>query len=214
MGAISPLLYQSVEMPNYIQFYRQGNVEAKSLSSEYQSDWFYLEIPLTGIQRGGGATPPDIEQSTGYLLFDSNSVETTVGSISLPHGIDIDGVFLPVVKWTKTSSAAGGVAWNFKYIATSPGEIIPSTETDLGIGVNAPNYQNDDTMNKMAIDFWEQEEFDDTSDDFRPLGEVITMQLIRQVNHASDTYGADARVMSFGILCQVNCLGSEEPLVK
>lgn len=201
-------------MPNFIQHYTQGNIEAKSLSSKFQSDWVYLEVPIDGVQRGGGAQPPEIEQETGFLLYSNSQDQQSIGAISFPHGLDLDGLFIPAVKWTKTTSAAGGVAWNFLYKITDPGEVIPAAYTDLGYSIPS-EFGHDDTADKFAIDIWERKDIDDTpTDPFLPLGAVINIILARDTVAIGDTYAAQARVMSFGIYCQVDTLGSEDVIIK
>ncbi len=200
-------------MPNYLQFSKQGRVRSYSATSEYQSDWVFIQFEIGEVD-GRTGNPPIVEPGSGYYLFRNTSVDSVYGSIYFPHAIDVDGDFRPAVQWTKTSSASGDVLWQLQYRIVRPGEVLGSFGSPV-FAEPVEDYQNDDTSGKYAIDFFPLEDLDEgQTAPSNILGEVVNFILTRKSDDASDTYAANARLLHFGLYCQMNTIGSEEILTK
>lgn len=198
-------------MPNYLQYHRQGNIPAYTLSSEAQSNWEFIEYATNGIDNRSGS-PPSIEPGTGFYLFPDNQVRTVIGSVTYPHGVDQNGDFVPAIKWSKYTDGPGEVAWKIKYKLIEVGDTIPDEYTELGLSQET-QYKHQDTKGLHAINTWATQDVDQDYDE-NPLGVVISFQIDRDTDDPFDTYEGMARMFAFGIYVQVDTIGSEELFVK
>lgn len=200
-------------MPNYIRHYDQGNVEAWSLSSEYAVDWTFIEFPIGEVD-GRTGTPPTIEPGSGYYLFSGSTANSLYGSIHLPSALDLNGDFIPAVKWTKTTSASGGVSWSLQLRAVNPGGVLGSYQAPV-FATLSDDFQDDDTADKYAVSMWPTKDIDEGVTLLNDsLGQIVNFILKREPGDAGDTYGANARLLAFGVFCQIDTLGSEGMFAK
>lgn len=168
--------------------------------------WDDLRFPATGIS-SVFTSAPDAETDTGLLLFDGVDTAETIGVLAqMPHAW-VEGTELrPHLHWSKTTSAAGTVAWFYSYAWWNVGEawsefsaLIPMTEAvptgdvaDVsGIASGAPIIQ--------------------------PTAKISSMFLIRVARnplHEDDTYEADARLEEFDLHHLRNSRGSLQEYIK
>ncbi len=200
-------------MPHYLQYINSGRIPGYTATSEYQSDWDFIQFPIGEVD-GRTGNPPVVEPGSGFYLF-SGSVDNSVyGSIHLPASLDLNGDYIPAVKWTKTSSAAGDVVWQLESRVVRPGEVLGSYGS-AQFATESENFKNDDTDSKYAISLFPTKDIDEGVEDVNQSeGEIVSFILSRQPGDAGDTYGANARLLAFGLYVQVDTLGSEEPLIK
>lgn len=171
--------------------------------------WTDLKAPATAINPPGAASDPDVEATTGLLLFDSGGTELIYTALQMPHEW-VEGSFIvPHVHWTKTSSAAGNVVWQLRYRYANAGEVFTGWSAALQqSSVVAGTPDNNTDWEHLISSFGSVE---------IPTG-LISMMLIVEIarigGDAADTYAADARLLEFDIHYQLNAPGSVEQFEK
>lgn len=197
-------------MPNYLQYSKAGSIESFSHSSEYQSNWDDLKFPATAINPPGAASDPDRESTSGMLLFDAAGTELIYALAQMPHGWKEGSTISPHVHWQKTTSAAGNVAWRLQYKHSPIGEVMDAAWTDLGM-VTSPvaGTPDNDTADEHLLTSLGQ-----ISMAGYTLSHCMLFQLSRVGGDASDTYGADARLIEFDLHYEIDALGSEQQYIK
>ena len=185
-----------------------GNLEVES--SEHATSWDDLRFPATAINPPGQASDPDVEASSGLLLFAASGTELIYALAQMPHSWDEGSDISPHIHWTKTTSAGGDVAWNLKYKLFPIGGVGDADWTDVGIASSPVTGTPDgDTANEHLITAW-----DDIDMTEQTLSCCILFEISRLGGDASDTYGADARLLEFDIHYQVDSFGSEQEFSK
>jgi len=164
--------------------------------------WDDLRFPVQGINPAGAVNAPAVDTAVfpGTLLFDSAIVNTIVGVAQMPHAWLVGSSIHPHIHWAKTSAAAGGVVWEFRYAIAGIGGVFGAYSAYEACTNPIPS---SDTLNKHAVAAWSQI-------DMTNFGEstMIVWQLQRNTAAAGDTYAADARLFEFDIHFQVSRFGS------
>lgn len=174
------------------------------------TSWDDLRFPAQGINPPGAASDPDLESTTGLLLFGTVGTETIAGVAQMPHTWKEGTAVVPHVHWQKTTSAAGNVLWQLDYEVVSNGAIAAMDYgTQLQVTESVDGTPDNDTANEVLISSFGE---------VAMTGEVISClvfwKLSRIGGDALDTYGADARLLEFDIHYEVDAHGSDEQFTK
>jgi hypothetical protein len=165
--------------------------------------WDDLRFPVQGINPAGSASPPTVDTSTypGTLLFATNGTNIVAGVAQMPHGWVAGTAIRPHLHWAKTTSAAGGVAWQFCFAAAS----IAGTFGAYSDWIDgAPGVADDDTADLHALSA-----FGDIDMSAIGLSGVVLWQVRRKHDAAADTYAADARLLEVDFHYQLQDLGTD-----
>jgi hypothetical protein len=165
--------------------------------------WDDLRFPAQGINPAGSAAPPTVDTADypGSLLFATNATNIIAGIAQLPHGWDYGSEIRPHVHWSKTSSASGGVVWQFRYAMADIGGTF-GAYSDWETGTAAVS--DSDTAHKHALVAF-------SGIDMTGIGGsgIVAWQIQRKHDDAADTYAASARLWEFDIHYQARDLGSD-----
>lgn len=176
---------------------------AGRLAKGPSSRWDDLRFPAQGINPAGSAAPPSVDTATypGSLLFASNTTNTIAGVAQLPHGWVYGSEIRPHVHWSKSTSAGGGVAWQFRFAVADIGGVF-SAYSDWETAT--ASVADSDTAHKHAISSF-------SAIDMTGVGGsgLVAWQIQRKHDDVSDTYAADARLWEFDIHFQAWDLGSD-----
>lgn len=188
------------------ELYREFQRVALSFRQLDEPRWEILSVPSQTIVLPGTADPGR-ESATGSLLFDSATTETVYTLISIPRGWETSTAVSPTAHWTKTTSATGDVAWRIRHKVTPLGSTIPSWSTADTVTATL-NTDNDTADEHLAT------EFTDVAVADPDPGTVILFELSRLGADSGDTYGADARLLSFDVLFRHQDKGSRKEWMK
>lgn len=166
--------------------------------------WDDLRFPATAINPPGVVSDPDWDATSGGWLFDSSSTEALYVVAQLPHAWKVGSALRPHVHWEKTTSAAGTVAWQLRYEWASVGFLREALVT-----LDTPTLavSDNDTADLHAISA-----LGDIDSVGKGISDILVMRLERV--GASDSYGADARLLEFDIHYQIDALGSRQEFTK
>jgi hypothetical protein len=168
-----------------------------------RSGWEDFRYPATAINPPGAASDPDREATTGLLLFDASGTELIYVLAQMPHAWVEGSSIRPHVHWEKTTDAAGTVAWKLEYQKSKIGELRDAAYTSLG-EVTTVVAGTPDT-NKATKHLITSLGTIDMSDCV--ASDCLLFKLSRV--GASDTYGADVRLLEFDVHGELDSLGSE-----
>jgi len=175
----------------------------------WEYTWDDLRFPATAINPPGQASDPDVEAASGLLLFAAAGTELVYALAQLPHtyarGTDLE----PHVHWQKTTSASGDVVWQCSYKFARIGETMDSSWTDLESSTVATGTPDTDTADKHLITGFDT--IDGTGTD---ISDCILFRISRLGDDASDSYGADCRLLEFDVHFQSDAPGSDEEFIK
>ena len=172
--------------------------------------WDDLRFPVTNINPPGQASDPDRESTSGLFLFASNGTELIFTLAQMPHSWKEGSEISPHLHWTKTTSASGDVAWRMRYKHAAIGSVIDSDWTDGGLITDShPNTPDNDTADEHL-----KVELGDMDMTGYKISHCILFEISRVGGDASDTYGADARLLEFDIHYQIDSMGSEAEYEK
>ena len=170
------------------------------------TQWDDLRTAATAVNPPGAASDPDRESTSGLLLFNAGSTELVYIFQQMPHKWQYGTEIRPHVHWTKTTSAAGNVAWRLRYKRFDIAEVGDAAWTDIGIKTEVVAWTPDNnTASEHLIT-----SFGDLEMVSQGLSDCLLFELSRVGGDASDTYGADARLLEFDVHYQINKLGSED----
>ena len=179
-------------------------------SSVYRNVWDDLRFPVQSINPPGQASDPDVEASTGILLFDSAGTELVYGVAQMPHTWVEATIVRPHIHWTKTTSAAGDVLWQLDYEWKNVGETFDGDyPNQLQVTETASGTPDTDTAWKHLISPFGPVEMADLR-----ISCMMLWRLSRIGGDAADTYGADARLLEFDVHFQADNLGSLQEFIK
>ena len=167
-----------------------------------------LRFPATAINPPGAASDPDWDASDGGWLFDAGSTEVLYVIGQLPHRYKEGSTLYPHVHWEKTTSAAGDVMWRLRYNWSRINEVRTGLTTISETSVTAGT-PDTDTADKHLITA-----FPDISGTGSGISDMLVMRLERVGGNASDTYGADARLIEFDIHYELDTGGSRQEFIK
>ena len=166
--------------------------------------WDDLKFPATAINPPGQASDPDREATSGLLLFAAGGTELVYALAQMPHKWAEGNTLHPHVHWQKTTSASGDVGWRLRYKHFSIGETSDGSWTDNGIKTTvATGTPDNDTADEHLIT-----SLGDISMAGKGLSDCILFEVSRIGGDASDTYGADARLIEFDVHFDIDRLGS------
>lgn len=172
--------------------------------------WDDLRFPSQGINPPGAAADPDLETTTGLWLFAAAGTETLAGVAQLPHAWKEESTIKPHVHWQKTTSAAGNVLWRLDYEVVANGAVAPmayGSQIDSASPVSGT--PDGDTANEVLIT-----SLGDIDMSGKLISCLILWKLSRIGGDASDTYGADARLLEFDIHYEIDSRGSIQEFTK
>lgn len=172
--------------------------------------WDDLRFPAQGINPPGAVADPGLESTTGLLLFAAAGTETIAGVAQMPHAWDEGTTIKPHVHWQKTTSAAGNVLWQLDYEVINNGDTAAMAYGSQGQGVTPMDGTPDgNTANQVLIT-----SLGDITMVDKRISCLIFWKLSRIGSDASDTYGADARLIEFDIHYEIDSRGSIEEFTK
>lgn len=156
---------------------------------------------VVGINPAGPANAPGVDSDDGSLLFDSGLTESVVLALQLPHSYAEGTPIMPHLHWAKTTSAAGSVAWSLQYRWANPGGVLGAWSASELATPTA--IVDGDTEDQHAISAWSA--IDMTGAE---ISAIVQMKISRIGGDASDTYGADAKLLYVDCHYQLDSLGS------
>lgn len=165
--------------------------------------WDDLRFPASGINPAGAVANPEVDTATypGTLLFSGSGTKLVAGVAQVPHAWVAGSGLRPHIHWSKTTSAAGGVVWEFCFAVADIGETFPAYSAwEAGVDV----VPNSDTAEKHALTRFS--EIDMTG---KKGSTMVAWQIRRKHDAVGDTYGADSRLWEFDFHYRVFGLGSE-----
>lgn len=164
-----------------------------------------LRFPASAINPPGAAEDPDFDTTNCGWLFDPGATEVLYVLAQIPHAWKEGTTLKPHVHWEKTTSAAGAVRWQLRYEWASYYEARTSLTT---INATTP-VADSDTADVHLIT-----PLPTIAGTGRQISDMLCMRLERVGGHASDTYGADARLLEFDIHYEVDSFGSSQEYSK
>lgn len=178
-----------------------GFINPATVNDTYLA-WDDLRFPAQGINPAGQTDAPSIDTTTfpGTLLFDPASINLIAGVAQMPYAWAGGTAIRPHVHWSKSTSAAGGVVWEWCYsVADVAGTFgaysawIPATD----------KVPDSDTAAKHAL-----ASFPEISMTGKKESTMIAWQIRRNVAATADTYAANARLWEFDFHYQLCKFGT------
>lgn len=167
--------------------------------------WDDLKFPATAINPPGAVSDPDVQTTSGLLLFDAAGTELIYALAQMPHAWAEGSIISPHIHWDKTTSAAGNVLWRLRYKHSPIGGIIDANWSDYIDAVTpVPGTPDTNAAGKHLISSFGEMDMDGYT-----LSHCILFEVSRHGGEASDTYAADARLIEFDVHFQIDALGSE-----
>ena len=164
--------------------------------------WDDLRFPSQSINPAGAVNAPTVDTTAypGTLLFDNAATNLIAGIAQLPHAWDKGSDLHPHVHWSKTTSASGGVVWEWCYaVAEIGGTFGAYSAWAQATSVVA----HADTAHKHALDAFPALVIGAVKE-----STLIAWQVRRKHDATGDTYAAAARLWEFDIHYQVGKLGT------
>ena len=164
--------------------------------------WDDLRFPVNGINPAGTASPPTVDDTTfaGSLLFAHNAENIVAGIAQMPHAWLRGSEIHPHVHWSKSTSAAGGVVWEFAYSIADVGGTFGAYSDWAAATDRVPD---SDTAHKHALSSFpaiDMSAFKEST--------CIAWKVRRNPDATADDYGAAARLWEFDIHYQVAKFGT------
>lgn len=165
--------------------------------------WDDLRFPASGINPVGAVADPVVDTSTypGTLLFSSSATNLIAGIAQIPHAWVAGSGLRPHIHWSKSTSAAGGVVWEFCFaVADIGGTFGAYSSWEAGTDV----VSHSDTAHKHALT-----RFTEIDMAGKKGSTIVAWQVRRKHDATADTYGADARLWEFDFHYRVYGLGRD-----
>lgn len=173
--------------------------------------WEDLRFPATAVNPPGQASDPDVELTSGLLLFAAAGTELVYVFVQMPHAWKEGSAISPHVHWQKTTSAAGNVLWRLRYKhAPLAGVMDAAWSAPLDITTPVAGTPDTDTADYHMLSSFDPD-IDMTG---YPISHCILFEVSRIGGDALDTYGADARLLEFDIHYQIDSAGSTQLFTK
>lgn len=174
-----------------------------------QQTWNDLRFPASSLQTH--AAFPGFDSVNGGWLFSSTLTEVLYQQAQLPHTWEVGTELIPHVHWMKTTSAGGDVLWRMSYKWASIGEVMDAAFTDVDSTTLVAGTPDNDTANEHLIT-----SFGSLDAKGKGMSDILMMKIARIGGDASDTYGADARLLEFDIHFKLSSMarGSSKEYVK
>ena len=165
---------------------------ARFKNLDWSHRWEDLRFPAQGIDVTGPTGPPSVSSEDGSLLFAAGADDQIAIIAQMPHSWDEGTPVVPHVHWSKSTSAAGTVAWKCEYTMANPGGTFPAFQTLSTVTETVAGTPDGNTANQHLISTFG--ELDMTGMD---ISCIIKFKITRDVSE--DTYGADAKLLEFDI---------------
>lgn len=181
-----------------------GDVVINGTVSLSDTHWEDLRFPAQGINPPGAASDPDINTTTGVLLFDASSVEVIAGVAQMPHGWKQGSSIYPHVHWQPTNTNTGNVLWRFEYDIANVNGTFSGSYTAIDIldaGSGNANSHLLATFGAISMTGY-------------TISSIIKWKLSRIGDDVTDTYNADAALLEFDIHYEVDSFGSDTEYTK
>lgn len=192
---------------NVLEVYEQFTAPNIRLSD---TAWDDLRFPVQAINPPGQASDPDLEATTGMLLFAAAGTELVFGVAQMPHAWNEGTSIYPHVHWSKTTSAGGDVLWQLDYETVNNGDVATLAYSSQLQTVSAvAGTPDNDTANEILIS-----SFGELAMTGKTISSLIIWKLSRIGGDAADTYGADARLFEFDLHFEIDSMGSDDEFVK
>lgn len=172
------------------------------------TSWEDLRFPAQGINPPGAVSDPDVESTTGFLLFDPSGTEVIAGVAQMPHSWKEGTSIYPHVHWCKTTSAAGNVLWQLDYEVVNNGSVATMAYgSQLQAPAAASSTPDSNTANKVLISGFGEAAM---------TGMTVSCLIIWKLSRigGSDTYGADARLFELDFHYEIDSFGSNTEYTK
>lgn len=196
--------YNGVNLPSEAQAVQAALLQNYLYKPDVPSSdvWEDLRFPAQGINPAGAEAPPNVDNAVypGTLLFPTTNPTIIAGVAQMPHAWVRGSAVHPHVHWAKSTSASGGVVWEFRYCLGNIGDTFGAYTNWEACTNPVPDA---DTANKHSIAAWSY--IDMTG--YRE-STIMLWQIRRNTAATADTYGADARLYEFDVHYQANRLGS------
>lgn len=175
----------------------------------YSPQWDDTMVPALSARLG--ATNPgdcnfagDATLVKGLCFDGAGANEEVHFTVQLPHGYRTGSTLKPHVHWTPTTADAGNVVWQFEY-----------TVQEVG-GTFAAGTLADCTTTAAGGTAWVHKitACPDIDDSGLGISSVMYGRLMRDGDHASDTYEADVALIGFDIHFEMDSPGSAAPTSK
>ena len=178
-----------------------GFIQPNSNTSRVTS-WDDLRFPAQGINPAGQTDAPSVDTTTypGTLLFSQTIINLIAGMAQMPHDWERGTELRPHLHWAKSTSASGGVVWEWCYAVADIGGTFGSYSAWTAA---APVVLDSNTANKHALDAFSALDMTGYKE-----STMIAWQIRRNVDATADTYGAVARLFEFDFHYQVGKLGT------
>jgi len=164
--------------------------------------WDDLRFPAQGINPAGAAAPPTVDSTTfpGTLLFSDAQVNVIAGVAQMPHAWERGTEIHPHVHWSKTTSASGGIVWEWCYAVCDVGGTFGAYSAWAAA---TSRVSDSNTAGKHALDSFPALDMTGHKE-----STMIARQIRRNTGAAGDNYGADARLWEFDIHYQSDKQGT------
>lgn len=169
-----------------------------------QPRWDDLRFEASGINPPGGVSDPDRDTSelVGSLLFANNTTNLIGGGAQVPHDWVKGTLIRPHCHWCKSTSASGGVAWQFSKRYAEVGEVFNNYDAfTSNPGTLAVTHGNTALQHALST-------FPDIDLEDRGESTMIYWKLQRDHDAGSDSYGADAHLLELDFHYQRSSIGS------
>jgi hypothetical protein len=154
-----------------------------------------IKVPSTAINPPGQVSDPNVEATSGLLLFDGTKTELIYAIVQMPYRWQLGTDIHPHIHWEKTTSEAGNVAWQMRYKKAPVNGVRDADWTDLGI-VDTPTQltPDTDTADYQIVTQWDEIDMTGLN-----VEHSVLFELSRAGGDALDTYNQDARLISIDI---------------
>lgn len=201
---LSPSKFGNVSGGNYAEFEADGTLKFNGDATVWD------DINIGGVTLTKAASnQPDLIAVDGTNIltygFDGagSGVEEVHGSFELVHGYKQGTNLQPHIHWYATTTASGNVKWQLEYWANygTTNEVtgtldVTAATPEVAWSQMRSNFSAEITGANLII------------------GTQIHFRLFRDAGDASDTYGADAAISTFGIHYEIDTLGSRQITTK
>jgi hypothetical protein len=159
---------------------------------DWSHRWEDLRFPAQGINPTGPASPPDVSADDGSLLFDAVTDQAVAIIAQMPHSWDAGTSIFPHVHWSKSTSAAGTVAWKCEYTMANPGGTFPAFQELATVTTTVNGTPDGNTADEHLISTFG--ELDMTG---MEISCIIKFKVTRDASEG--TYAADAKLLEFDV---------------
>jgi len=180
---------------------------AKFPGLDWSNRWDDLRFPAQGIDVSGPIGPPTVSSEDGSLLFAAGADDQIAIIAQMPHSWKEGSVIMPHVHLSKSTSAAGTVAWKCEYAMANPGGTFGAFQTLATATGVVDGTPDGNTADQHLITTFG--ELDMTG---MRISCIIKFKITRDVSE--DTYAADAKLLEFDLHYLTDSFGSIQEFTK